>query len=213
MPAIIREMRTDYESWQKNDPRGRVKFDFVAIPKNKDGKGWSEAEALKLASMDTYALDWDGGLRLSGFWEDVRASMERAHTETFPDADPMDDAPLPVVVPSEMKSHAVAMTGRRAETMSEPHPINIHPRHYYWKAEAREGYWNYDPAKREVGPLGEMHVRAFIQACENQLNNPDIGTDKPGGHLFIKKHKKNHDKLASLVGRQVKWELRVAEAS
>ena len=195
------------------DPETRTKFNFVAIPRSKAGKDWEEKEAATLFQVNTYWLDWDGGKRLSGFSEDVRGSLECEFSETFPDADAMDDAPVAVLVPSKESMHAVAMMGPNA-TKIVPSRVNIHPRKLQWKPEARQGYFRYDPVKRTPQPLVEMNVRAFEQAFENaQTAAGDTGLDKTGGHLFIKRYKKEFEKFRGFVGREVRWELRLAEAS
>jgi len=190
----------------------RTKFNFVAIPQAKAGKGWAEDEALILFGVDTYHNDWDGEMRLSAHWREVRASMEQHIKKTTPDADdnPMDDEPLEVYVPAKETLHAVSMNAKAEKVLAWN---NTQPDNFQWDVNAREGYFRYDPKKRKAEPITAETVKAFEQAIENRLNNSDVGTDKPGGMLFVKKYAKNRATFAEWVGRSVKWELRLAEAS
>lgn len=207
---IMRDMKLDYEAWTKNDPKGRIKFNFVVIPQAKDGKGFSEAEAVILCGFDTFGLDWDGGLKCSGLRKALWSAMECEFTECFPDADPMDPEPVGVLMPSKTSMHAIAMTGEKAK-IQKPGANNIHENHFQWEYDRREGYFNYDVKTRKPEPLTPNHVRAVEQAFERQVNSPDLLTDKPGGHLFLKRHAKGREKFATFVGRVVKWELRAAD--
>lgn len=195
------------------DPEERTRFNFVVIPQSKAPKtGWAEDEALVLAQVNTYWLDWDGGMRMSGWWEDVRASMQHEFTEYVdPDADKLDDNPQTFVVPSRTSEHAVAMVGPLA-SVKKPSTVNLHPREYVWSLTAREGTFNYDAETRKPKPLTAMNVRALAQAFENQANNVDIGTDKAGGHLLLKRYAANVRKFEGFVGRPVRWELRTTDA-
>lgn len=203
--AILQEM--------SKDPDTRTKFRFVAIPRDAKTREWSEKEAVPLWEINTFWRDWDGGGRLSGFNQATREAMECLFRETFPDADPMDEAPVPVLAAAKLSTHAIAMVGPNA-TKTADSWVNIHPRRLTWKDVARTGFFCYDEVKRIPTPLTENNVKALEQAFENaQTAASDTGLDKPGGHLFIKKFKANLDKFRGFIGRDVKWEYRLVEAS
>ena len=192
------------------DPEIRTKFNFVAIPQAKGGKGWSEEEAITLFGVDTYYMDWDGGMRCSAHWQEVRAAMEDGIRATFPDADnsQVEDEPVAVYVPAKETVHAVSMNANAVKASAFN---NTHASKFQYKPEDRYGFFRFDTKKHAAQPLTIENVKAFLQALDNRANNNDLGTDKPGGQLFIKKYAKNQAKFVEMVGRPVKWELRLAE--
>lgn len=203
--AILQEMN--------KDPDSRTKFKFVAIPRDPKTKAWSEAEAVTLVSFDTYFIDWDGQMRCSGLNQALRTAMECNFQITYPDAEEQDDEPVPVYVPIKTSMHAVAMIGPNANVMKES-SVNIHPRKLHYKHDARQGYFCYDEKAKKPLPLKEENVKVLEQAFDDaKTAAADTGLDKPKGHIFIARHKKDFEKFKSFVGREVKWEYRLAEAS
>jgi hypothetical protein len=192
-------------------PNKPNRFDFVVIPRmvKKDGtdaSGWDEEHAMTIARMYCSGQDWDGGLKLSGFWTALRRGMENEIIE-------VDDADAILAGVEGAKKY---VQGRKSQWFAENtgHKtaqaecyVDVTNRKLRVKEDAREGYFRVDSKGRAL-PFTEGSYVLLMQAIEDQIGNPDLKTDKPGGLLTLRPFKASHTKLHEYVGKFVKWELR-----
>lgn len=196
--AAIRELNAN----QSN------RFDLVAIPKKEKGEGTDEDKALVLARMNCTGVDWEGGMRLSGFWQGTRGSMEK-NVRSFEDAEliaaGVDGATQNLAVRESVwnKDGDKNWQGVKQEKTF----TNLPPNKYRVKEKDKEGWWVATERNQSL-PMNEINYAMFIEAVENQVGNADLKTDKPGGLLMLKPFKANHAKFHEFVGKHVRFELR-----
>jgi len=201
--AAIREM---YPS----DPN---RFDLVAIPRADKGSALKEEEALVLARIVCMGVEWDGEMKMSGFWQGVRGSME-SNVREFDDHEMQEagiDGAKKYIAVKESKWHA-DHDKAWDKVKQEPCFTDQSPRKYRVQVKDREGWWRVTP-KGSPLPLELGQYELFKQACENQHGNPDLKTDRPGGMLFLRAYSPNLEKFKAMVGKVVRWELRPTPVS
>ena len=183
-------------------------FQLVAIPRKDKGTELDEEKALTLARMVCTGADWDGEMKLSGFWEATRGSME-SNIDEFDDAELQEagiEGAKQVLAVRESVWHA-DHDPKWQGVKQDKCQVNQNPKKYRVKVKDREGWWK-SGAKGAALPFTEFQHVLLKQACENQIGNPDLKTDKPGGLLFLKAFAKNLETMKNFVGKVVRWELR-----
>lgn len=185
-----------------------TRFELVAIPTKEKGQGLDEDKALVLARMNCTGVDWEGGMRLSGFNRGLRCSMEANVTE-IEDAEMVaagfDGAKQVLAVRESVwsKDGDKAWQGVKQEKCM----VNLSPNKYRVKEKDHEGWWVAN-SKNQPLPFTETNYALFLKAVEDQLTNDVAKVDKPGGLLQLKPFKQSHAKLHDYVGKHVRWELR-----
>ena len=196
--AAIRELR----------PNDRQRFELVAIPTKEKGGGLDEEKAMVLARMDCTGVDWEGGMILSSFNTDLRASMEK-NVKEFEDVDAVragvEGAKQFLAVKESVwnKDGDKAWQGVKQDKCF----TNLAPNKFRVKEKDKEGWWVADDKGRPL-PFTEVNYGMLMSAFETQLENTLAKVDKPGWMLSLKPFKANHAKLHDYVGKSVRWELR-----
>lgn len=185
-----------------------VRFELVAIPQKEKGTGLDEDKALVLARMNCTGVDWEGGMRLSGWNRGLRGSME-ANVIEIEDAEMVaagfEGAKQVLAVRESVwsKDGDKAWQGVKQDKCM----VNLSPNKYRVKEKDHEGWWVAN-SKNQPLPFTETNYALFLKAVEDQLTNDVAKVDKPGGLLTLKPFKANHAKLHDYVGKHVRWELR-----
>ena len=189
------------------------RIDLVVIPRKEKGTELDEEKALVLARIVTPGYDWDGEMKMSGFWSDVRRSME-TNIKEFDDAELVQsgvEGAKQYIAVKESVWHADHDPAWK-EVKQEPCYTNQNPKKFRVQVKDREGWWSVSPKNTSM-PMKESQYILLTQALENQINNPDLKTDKPNGMLFIKQFAKNIEAFHAFVGKHVRWELRPSPLS
>ena len=183
-------------------------FSLVAIPRKDKGTELDEDKAITLARIVCLGADWDGEMKLSGFWEMTRGSMESS-IEEFDDAELQEagvEGAKQLIAVRESTWHA-DHDPKWQGVKQDKCQVNQNPKKYRVKIKDREGWWRSGAKGTPLAFTENQHIM-FKQACENQTGNPDLKTDKPGGMLALKMFAKNLETLKTYVGKLVRWELR-----